>query len=122
MQLSETVVATSVGFGEDSEWALIVVGHDDDTMCSFVNQTEGFTHCVCRGKSNGRLINRVTGLHEIDNRLNDVERYILRKNYEPTASRHSFGHSASSDGSHVGDNEWNGRADVVGRRQINIEA
>ena len=81
VQLSETVVATSVGFGEDSEWALIVVGHDDDTMCSFVNQAEGFTHCVCRGKSDGRLINWVTGLHEVDNRLNDVERYILRKNH-----------------------------------------
>ena len=90
-------------------------------MSTFVNETERIANSVCWRKGDRRLENGVTTFHKTSNRLNDVERDVLRHHRESTATGNGFGHAPASNSCHIGNNHGNSGTHEIGCSEIYVE-
>ena len=61
-------------------------------------------------------------LHPGNDLGNDLKRDVLRNNGNATATSHSFGHTATSNCGHIGDDNRNRGSGTVVGGQVNVES
>ena len=122
LNLREAVEARSIVLGEDADRLVPRVDNDDCAVGTFVNQAERVADRIGRRKGDGRLVNRVPGLHEPRHRLDDVEGDVLWKNRNTAAACDGFGHPATRNRGHVGHHDRHRRADGIGCGEVDVES
>ena len=81
--------------------------------------SESASAIVASGRERDRrLEHRVAPLHVVDHLGHDVDGDVLGKDRDPTATGDRFGHAPARHRGHVRHDDRNGRADAVGRPQV----